>query len=173
MRTLTLAPSVDRPEKAEGPDSRDFPLRIALGARPLDLLPACRFGGVLDDQLLLDLTATTDPGGRVVPIRPEESCRTIKARTFFIGRSLTTDQLSVAIRDHGGRNATPVEGLAFAAQHPDVQRQSPIVLLDWSRPEGRWTKYAMLTVDPVGKRILRSVCRPNWPSAWRYLIIVP
>lgn len=168
MPTLKIVPA----PPVEGSDLRDFPLKLRLGGRPLDLMPECRFDEVRDDALLFELLATAPAEAGVHAIRKEAAQRTAVARPFFIPRNMPTEGVLELIRARGGRSANALEFLAFAAQYPEFQRGAQVVTLGWSCQEGRWTKYPMLTADVRQRRILRSVCPPSWPKDWRYLIIL-
>jgi hypothetical protein len=172
LEVLPTPKAEDVQGREAAPDMRDHPLKLKIGAQPLDLMPTCRFDEVRDDVLLFDLCASVPADAIISPIRRGEDHRTVLARPFFIPRNMTTDAVKDAIRSRVARSASPLEFLAFASQHPDAMLKVPIVTLGWSRPDGRWMKYAMLTTDARHRRILRSVSPPSWPKDWRYLIII-
>lgn len=175
MRTLEALPSL-KVEEGQGhdetPDLRDYPLKLRIGDLPLDLMPDCRFDEIQDGALLFELRASTVADATISPIRRGESHRTAVARPFFIPHNMSTEGVMGAIRSRGARSANPLEFLAFAGQHPELQCKVPLVTLGWSRPDGRWLKYAMLTTDVRKRKILRSVNPPSWPKDWRYIIII-
>jgi len=165
--TAPLELAMDRVRAEAEFDARAYVVRLDPDAAPLDLLKDCRFDAVRDEGLLRDC-AGSPPG--VVPIRSR--IKTVRARLFFIPRHMTTEELSATIAGRGARSADRLECLAFAAQHPEVQRNAVLATLGWSTVSGAWTRYAALTADVRG-RVFRSVCPPSWPSKWRYLIICP
>jgi hypothetical protein len=175
MPTLEVLPSL-KVEEGQGhqetADLRDYPLKLRIGDQPLDLMPDCRFDEIKDGALLFELRASTPADASISPIRRGETHRTTLARPFFLPRNMSTVGVLEAISSRGARSANALEFLAFAGQHPELQSKVPLVTLGWSRPDGRWTKYAMLTTDALKRKILRSVNPPSWPKDWRYIIII-
>ncbi len=112
--------------------------------------------------------ANSDITAKRFPVEGEGKV-TKKAKLYHFNRSMTSEEVIRELDKQGKRPATIEELLAFGAQHPEIQRQFPVVALGSSAEVGGCRYVAYLRRFGSLRHLLLRYWNGDWRGCYRFL----